>query len=199
MTAATAGRRNDALDQRLRALMAQAQDGDRSAYASLLEACQPVIRRVARKVGLVDDRIEDAVQETLLTIHQARHAYDPSRSFIAWLTVLAQRRAIDTLRRAGRVDRREIHAPILYAQHADTETDPSRRLDEGLRSRELRTAISTLTTSQREAVEHLALREQSLAEAAVETGKTTGALKVNLHRALKALRLKMVDGEKRDG
>jgi DNA-directed RNA polymerase specialized sigma24 family protein len=38
-------------------------------------------------------------------------------------------------------------------------------------------------------VERLALREQSLAEAAAETGKTTGALKVNFHRALKALRL----------
>ena len=41
---------------------------------------------------------------------------------------------------------------------------------------------------QREAVELLAVRQRSLAEAAEEAGKTKGALKVNLHRALKALR-----------
>ena len=35
---------------------------------------------------------------------------------------------------------------------------------------------------------------KSLAEAAAETGKTGGALKVNLHRALKALRLRL-EGE----
>ncbi|HKR77941.1 MAG TPA: RNA polymerase sigma factor, partial [Rhodanobacter sp.] len=37
-------------------------------------------------------------------------------------------------------------------------------------------------------VEQLGLKERSLAEAASETGRNAGALKVNLHRALKALR-----------
>ncbi len=41
----------------------------------------------------------------------------------------------------------------------------------------------------REAIEHLLLRERSLAEAAAATGRKTGALKVNLHRALKSLRI----------
>jgi RNA polymerase sigma-70 factor (ECF subfamily) len=45
-----------------------------------------------------------------------------------------------------------------------------------------------LPASQREAVQHLGIQEQSLAEAAAATGRTTGALKVNLHRALKTLR-----------
>jgi RNA polymerase sigma-70 factor (ECF subfamily) len=52
----------------------------------------------------------------------------------------------------------------------------------------LHAAIAGLPPGQREAVEQMGLKERSLAEAASETGRNTGALKVNLHRALKALR-----------
>ena len=47
---------------------------------------------------------------------------------------------------------------------------------------------------QRQAIEELALRERTLAEAAAATGRSTGALKVNLHRALKALRGQLAKG-----
>ncbi len=53
---------------------------------------------------------------------------------------------------------------------------------------DLAAAVARLPEGQRQAVEHLALRELSLAEASTMTGRSTGALKVNLHRALKALR-----------
>ena len=47
------------------------------------------------------------------------------------------------------------------------------------RSALLGAAIGKLPARQREAVEHLAVREQSLAEAAVATGRTTGSLRVD--------------------
>ena len=178
-------------DQRFADLMRAAQSGDRTAYAALLHECEPVIRRAAARVGITGDRIEDVVQETLLTLHNARHTYDPSRSFTAWLSVIAQRRAIDGLRRTGRSDRREVHAPIAYEQHADLQADAARAWEDAGRAKDLREAIAGLSVSQREAVEHLALRDESLAEASLATGKSTGALKVNLHRALKALRLRL--------
>ena len=118
MATATAISDLDPVDRHLSGLMRDAQDGDRHAYACLLRECEPVIRRAARKVGVSGDRIEDAVQETLLTLHNARQTYDPTRSFTAWLSVIAQRRAIDILRRSGRSDRREVHAPVVYEQHA---------------------------------------------------------------------------------
>jgi RNA polymerase sigma-70 factor (ECF subfamily) len=49
-------------------------------------------------------------------------------------------------------------------------------------------ALASLPPRQREAVEHLVLNERSLAEATAETRRSKGSLKVNLHRALKALR-----------
>ena len=178
-------------DRRFADLMRATQSGDRTAYAALLHECEPVIRRAAARLGVTGDRIEDVVQETLLTLHNARHTYDPSRSFTAWLSVIAQRRAIDGLRRTGRSDRREIHAPIAYEQHADPQADAAHAWEDAGRAKDLREAIAGLSVSQREAVEHLTLRDESLAEASLATGKSTGALKVNLHRALKALRLRL--------
>jgi RNA polymerase sigma-70 factor (ECF subfamily) len=104
--------------------MVAAQAGDRAAYETLLRDCIPFIHRVARGQGVPSDFVDDVVQETLLTIHQARRTYDPSRSFTAWLRTIAQRRAIDGLRRGGRARKREIHKPLAYESHADPGGDP---------------------------------------------------------------------------
>ena len=184
-------RPSDANDLSLAALMRSVQAGDKRAYETLLHACEPIIRRAASRAGVRGAAIEDVVQETLLTLHKARQTYDPSRSFTAWLTVIAQRRGIDALRRAGRGAAREVHAPLAYEQHADSGAAPDRPLADADMGRELKAAIDTLTPGQREAIELLALKENSLAEASLATGKTTGALKVNMHRALKALRVRL--------
>src|SRR5277367_194127 len=96
--------RNEETDRRWAAWMVAAQAGDRAAYETLLRDCILFVRRVARGQGVRPDFIDDVVQETLLTIHQARQTYDPSRSFAAWLRTIAQRRAIDGLRRLGKTD-----------------------------------------------------------------------------------------------
>jgi RNA polymerase sigma-70 factor (ECF subfamily) len=175
-------------DQRWRAWMAAAQSGDRQAYAALLNDCVPFIKAVARRQGAPVDALDDIVQETLLTVHRARQTYDPSRPFTAWLRTITQRRAIDFLRSSGRKTQREQHAPIAYENYADTAPDPQGHLGHAGDVVLLNRAIAQLPASQRQAIEHLAMREQTLSEAAAATGRSTGALKVNLHRAVKTLR-----------
>jgi RNA polymerase sigma-70 factor (ECF subfamily) len=173
--------------------MVAAQAGDRAAYESLLRECVPIIKRVARGQGARSDLIDDVVQETLLTIHRARQTYDPNRSFTAWLMSIARRRAIDGLRRFERTGNREIHAPFAYENHSDP-SDPSEALCQIDHAESLDSAIDNLTVRQREAVEHLALRSQSLAQAATITGRSIGSLRVDWHRALKALRAQYLTG-----
>jgi RNA polymerase sigma-70 factor (ECF subfamily) len=48
--------------------------------------------------------------------------------------------------------------------------------------------LATLPAGQRQADELLKLREMSLAEASAASGQSVGALKVSLHRAIRALR-----------
>lgn len=173
--------------------MAAAQAGDRRSYERVLADSIALIRSVARRRGVPVDTHDDVVQETLLTVHRVRHTYDPARSYDAWLAAIAERRAIDALRRHGRQGRREVHDELALEQHP-AQDDPSAEGERAHRARVLQAAIAGLPPRQREAVEQLGLAERSLAEAAVRTGSSAGALKVNLHRALKSLRERLHGG-----
>jgi len=182
-------------DLRRSAWMVAAQAGDRGAYEALLRDCVPIIQAVARRQGVPSDQVDDVVQEVLLSVHRARQTYDPARSFTAWLQVIAERRAIDQLRRSSRQRSREIHAPLDYENHPDPAADPSRGVQQADGAARVDRALAGLSKRQREAVKHLILEERSLSEAAALTRRPQGALKVNLHRALKALRAKFGQGE----
>lgn len=176
-----------ALEDSLAAAMAAAQGGDAAAYRALLDACLPVIAGMARAQGVRGEAVDDVVQDTLLTVHRARASYDPARPFLPWLRAITRRRAIDRLRRAGRRPR-EVHDPSGYEAHADAGPAPGHGIEARQRDAELARAVAALPAGQRQAVEQLAYAERSLEEAAALTGRSKGALKVNLHRALKALR-----------
>lgn len=176
------------VDRQLSVLMIAAQAGDSECYKELLRRCIPFIKNVARRRGVAADRIDDVVQDVLLTIHRARQTYDPSRSFVAWLRVISDRRAIDLIRRTRRQESREIHAPLAFESCADEAADPAQTLAHADNARTVSRALETLPTRQREAVRYLVLEQRSLADVAALTERSKGSLKVNLHRALKALR-----------
>ena len=146
--------------------MAAAQAGDQAAYVALLRESTGVIEAVTRRRAVPADRIDDVVQDALLTIHWARQTCDPTRSFSAWLRVIAERRAVDFLRRIGRHTLREVHPPLAYERHAEQPNLWARR-----RSRTIGCIRRSLL--QPEAVQHLVLRDRSLAEAAA-TGRSQG-------------------------
>jgi RNA polymerase sigma factor (sigma-70 family) len=170
--------------------MAAAQDGDADAYRQLLRHCIPFIANVARASGFRDAAVEDIVQETLLTIHRVRHTYDPARPFLPWLRAIARRRAIDAIRQRTR-HRAEVWDQDRYNDYPDQSQTAEQTLDQQDRKRRLASAMATLPEAQRQAVTQLATSGNSLSEATVTTGRSKGALKVNLHRAIKALRNKL--------
>ncbi len=165
--------------------MAQAQGGDRVAYRMLLDRLVPLLRRfVARQLRNPSD-VDEVVQDTLLTVHTARHTYDPSRPFLPWLIAIARRRVIDRLRKQGRGSALEVD----IAAYAETFLVEPANLSEGDWSpRALQEAIDALPEVQRQAVTMLKLKEMSLKEASVASGFTVAALKVATHRAIKRLR-----------
>jgi RNA polymerase sigma-70 factor, ECF subfamily len=174
--------------------MARGQDGDRDAYRALLEDITPYLRALASRCFRDAGDIEDAVQDVLLTVHAVRHAYDPSRPFGPWLVAIANRRIIDRLRRQMRARSREIELREieLTAEHetfsahqANLQSDfGGTSADEAV----LHAAIEQLPTDQRQAIRLLKLKEMSLNEAALASGKSVSALKVATHRAIKSLR-----------
>ncbi|MGQ0682297.1 sigma-70 family RNA polymerase sigma factor [Bradyrhizobium sp.] len=170
-------------------LMARAQEGDRAAYHRLLQEITPYLRSLAVRRHRDRRDVEDSVQDVLLTIHSIRHTYDPARPFAPWLIAIANRRFIDRLRRQGRTRDREIP---LTDEH-ETFCEPAANLEERSDERELEGMVSNLPPAQQNAVRLLKLKELSLKEAAAVSGMSVASLKVNVHRALKSLRKKMLD------
>ncbi|TDN64024.1 sigma-70 family RNA polymerase sigma factor [Paraburkholderia sp. BL10I2N1] len=173
-------------------LMAHAQRGDRDAYRRLLQSITPYLRGVASRHGVRPDAVEDVVQDILATVHLVRHTYDPTRPFGPWLLTVAMRRVVDTLRREGRLDAREVP---LDDEHETLAGATANLMEEATDARVLREAIERLPPGQRDAIRMLKLEEMSLKEAAVASGMTVAALKVAVHRGLKSLRKLLAKGD----
>lgn len=167
--------------------MGAALAGDRAAYERLLREVTPFVRALARRHCGNRADVEELVQDTLLTVHRVRRTYDPARPFMPWLAAIATRRSIDGLRRRSRRARHETAAdPDVYETFPDAQANHDL---ESLRAAdELSELLRRLPAKQRAALEAVKLRQMSLADAASVSGQSVGALKVNIHRALKALR-----------
>ena len=167
------------------ALLAAAQRGDARAYRAFLEAILPFARAIARRRLRSDEQVEDAVQDALLTLHRVRHTYQPGRPVEPWLAAIVARRAIDVARRSGRIAARELSDEAALETFADPQAN---RLEAAEAADSVAHMLGELTPKQREALELLKLKEMSLAEASAASGQSIGALKVNVHRAIRRLR-----------
>lgn len=177
----------DPRDARWSHLMQAAQSGDARAYDILLRECLPTLRAICRLRLQDAAEAEDAVQDTLLTIHRVRQTYDPSRPFRPWLTAIAERRAIDRGRGRGRAYRREVGLDAA-SELAAPERSAEAELDSRRAATDLQSAVRDLPKAQRTALGLTKLEDLSLAEASDRSGMSVGALKVATHRALQTLR-----------
>jgi RNA polymerase sigma-70 factor (ECF subfamily) len=176
-----------AREEHLRALMLQAQAGDEAAYRALLTELSERLRAYYRRrlTTLVSDA-EDLVQETLLAIHNQRHTYDRSRPLTAWCYAIARYKLVDFLRRRGRREALTDSIEDDFGERlsADEPGATDARKD-------LRQLLDTLPERQRQSVVYVKIEGRSVAETATLTGMSESAIKVNVHRALKALAAKV--------
>ncbi len=180
-------------DRQWASLMRAAQSGEAQAYTALLSQIAPYVRKLARRTFNNPADVEDAVQETLLTVHRVRHTYDPERAFTPWLAAIASRRIIDGLRRITRVARHESDDEIALETFSDPAANSQQ--EDVCSSRELEQWLQQLPPRQRTALMATKLQGLSLVEASAVSGQSVAALKVNVHRGLKALRALFRDTE----
>jgi RNA polymerase sigma-70 factor (ECF subfamily) len=164
--------------------MAFAQRGEAEAYEALLKEVIPSLRSFVRARLRDPSGEEDVVQNVLVSIHRARHTYQPGRPFGAWMRAIARNAVVDAQRARMRRALREVSAPEADAFPAPRSDLPeSEALSPGLKR-----ALESLPPAQRQAVELIHLQERSVAEAAAAVGVTPGALRVRAHRGYRALR-----------
>lgn len=164
--------------------MLRAQRGEEEAYAELLVLLTAATRQYVRsRVGPVVPWIDDAVQETLVAVHHARHTFDGRRPFAPWFYAIARNRFVDVLRREHRVRQHEL-AGAAWPEPARAGADRTSRVDMDA----VRRALAELPSRQREVVEAIKLRDESVREIAARLGMTIAAVKVTAHRGYRTLR-----------
>jgi RNA polymerase sigma-70 factor, ECF subfamily len=163
--------------------MRAAIDGDGTAYRRLLQSLAHSLRAATRRgfaqAGAALNDVEDVVQETLLAIHLKRHTWDASQPLGPWVRAIARHKLIDALRRRGRRIEVPIEAvlDVLPADEprSDLDRQDAARLVDGLRGR------------QQAIVRAISIEGQSIRAVAGRLGMNEGAVRVALHRGLKAL------------
>lgn len=167
-----------AAEPQYRDWMVAALAGDAAAYRRLLAALTGHLRAYyLRRVGAAT--AEDLVQETLIAIHTRRATYDPSMPLTAWVYGIARYKLIDEFRR----ERRRASVPLEDADELfaadETEALSARRDVEKL--------LNKLPEAKQKLVRAVKLDGASIAEVAAQTGLSESAVKVGVHRAVKAL------------
>jgi RNA polymerase sigma factor (sigma-70 family) len=161
-------------------LMRRAQDGDRNAYDALLREVARMVRGFARK-RLREQEVEDVVQETLLSIHDRRHTFDPARPFGPWMYAIARHRVVDAVRKREQRAAREILGDLELAEF-------SAHADASMPSGWLTLAFAQLSEAQREVIQLLKVEGYTVSEISDRTGRSESLVKITAHRGYNVLR-----------
>lgn len=158
------------------AMMLAAQRGDAPTYHRLLSEVAAWLRRYYAP-RLPPAMIDDAIQDTLIAIHEKRHTYDPTRPFGAWLRAIARYKWIDALRSLKTKPTEPLDEDIPVPDHADAVAS----------AWSLERLLATLKPAQSRVIRLVKLQGLSIEEASDATGQSATLVKVNIHRGLNRL------------
>lgn len=154
-------------------LMAAAQDGQGGPYRRLLDELRHWLTGFfARR--LPPALVEDAVQDTLIAIHDKRHTYDRARPFKPWLVAVARYKWIDRLRSLTRSRTDLLDHDVAVGDHEAAVTSAA-VLDQ---------LLGELKPAQQAVIRLVKLQGYSIEEASAQTGQSSSLVKVNIHRGL---------------
>jgi RNA polymerase sigma-70 factor (ECF subfamily) len=159
-------------------------DGDEASHKALLMKLSASLRAYFKgqfvRIGRGPADAEDLVQETLIALHTRRHTYDRSQLLTPWVYAIARYRLVDYLRRT-RASIRDV--PVEEAGEVAAADDPM-AVESALDLEELMGQISPKVS---QAIRYVKLEGLSVSETAARTGMSPSAVKVSVHRGLKAL------------
>jgi RNA polymerase sigma-70 factor (ECF subfamily) len=166
----------------LRGLFVDALEGDEVAYRAFLTAVSARLRAfLRRRLTRAPDEVEDVLQEILIAVHNQRHTYAAGEPLTPWLHAIARYKLVDVLRRRGR--RELLHDPLQDCDELLAREDAAAQEAR----RDLAVLLGALPERQRGPIECMKLQGLSVAETARRLSMSEPAVKVGVHRGLKAL------------
>lgn len=175
-----------AREDRLRDLLLRGLAGDNAAYQAFLTELSAHLRAfLRRRLSRLPDEIEDLLQESLLAVHNQRHTYDAAQPLSAWVQAIARYKLVDLLRR------RAAHDLLNDPLDDDMPLFSTADADAAEARRDLHKLLAELPEQMRLPIVHTKLEGLSVREAADLSGMSESAIKVGVHRGLKALAAKI--------
>lgn len=174
-------------------LMSRYCDGDASAFREIYSRVAPRLLSYLTRMCGERSAAEDLVQQTFMKVHNARAAYVRGADPVPWMFAIAHRTCLDEIRRRKRSKVRLSQTDRGVPEEAAgidgvaAERAPPPGADPAMVNAAM-AALDSLPPAQREALILTKLSGKSIAEAAVITGATPGAIKLRAHRAYVALR-----------
>jgi RNA polymerase sigma-70 factor (ECF subfamily) len=169
-------------DTYLSDLMVSAQNGNNKDYALFLNEVSKMLRPYLGK-RMASDKAEDVLQETLLTIHQARHTYLPSRKIEPWIYAICSHRLIDYFRKYRRIEKNE----VIDFELIETAASPQAAATNEKADRVFG-LLDKLPIQQKTSIELLKLEELSVKDVSQRMGMSESAVKVTAFRGYETIR-----------
>ena len=180
-------------------------DGEAAAFHRLYAMLAP--RVLAYLAGIIGDRAaaEDVLQLAFMKVHEARGSYVRGANPIPWIYTIAYRTCLDEMRRRKRSRVRltkdgEMQAAVaVHITGVPEEARPPED-DRAATATAALAALERLPLNQRQALILTKVEGRTVAEAALISGTTPGAIKLRAHRAYVTLRglLGRAGGQGRD-
>jgi RNA polymerase sigma-70 factor (ECF subfamily) len=178
-------------ESELRDLMIAGLDGDATAHKTLLTMLSGHLRAYFKRQLATAARgateAEDLVQEALIAVHTRRHTYDRAQPFTPWVYAIARYKFLDHLRRM-KASTRDV--PIETAEELTAQDD----LAAVESAFDIERLLAGLSAKTRQSIRLVKLEGLSVSEAAARSGMSESAVKVSVHRGLKALALLIKKG-----
>ncbi|RKT21729.1 RNA polymerase sigma-70 factor (ECF subfamily) [Paraburkholderia sp. RAU2J] len=175
-----------AKEAHLRALFLRGLDGDAAGYRQFLTELGAHLRGFLRR-RLHDSTadVEDLVQEILLAVHNGRHTYRDEQPLTAWIHAIARYKLTDYFRARSRHDALNDPLDDAFELLAAPDLEPAQA------RRDVGKLLEQLPDRQRLPIMHVKLEGLSVTETAQLTGLSESAVKIGVHRGLKALAAKI--------
>ena len=181
------------------ALMLRVREGDREAFAELVDKYKQPVMNLAYRTLRDATEAEDLAQHVFLQVYKSAHRYEISAKFSTWLFTIARNLCLNEIRRRSRHP-----ADSLESQYPGEEEDqPARQFQdakafaptEEVLQQELQEkieeAVADLPENQRTAIQLCRQEEMSYEDIAEVLGCSLSATKSIIHRAREVLKQRL--------
>ncbi len=168
----------------LKSLLLKSLQGDSSSYEKFLKQLIPILRNYFSSRLYDSYSIDDLVQETLISIHKAKHTYDINLPVLNWVFSIAYRRYIDFVRKDSRIKKFEISTET-FSLHKSNESNIEQSFEF---KNNIESVLNKMSERDKKIITLLKIENYSIKEAAKILKISESALKVAAHRAYKKIK-----------